>query len=301
VKDSVVNLLVFLLVFVGAAAFFLGTYALAMGLVPGGRGLVFLSPYAAALFPALLCALLVALYRAFHRPGSFTVTWLFLGAAFLLLLTLSVPVIEGLPPVRTADASPLVPGRFLPLEDDSLLLSDGRASVLIPAEGGDLAVSERTEFDPLNQRFVLSEGGTRALGSSGPERQYFQYTPALVSIQTDFLALYTVLRESAQHDGLLYWAQAGALTWLFLGLYLAFALRTWPLVHGIFMLVLLRIAVWAAVYAFWSVPALVDVWLPGPAGEGLRHWAPVGLVATAAATLFFMTWLSKPHRGRETA
>lgn len=297
-KDSVLNLLVFLLVFVAAAAFFLAMYGLAMGLVPGGRGLVFASPYAAALLPSLLVALLVALYRAHRRPGAFTLTWVFLALAFEGLLALSLPVIEGLPPVRAADASPLVPGRFLPLDDGSLLLSDGKASIVVPAGSDDLRVTERTEYDPLNRRFVFSTGEPAALGSSGPEKLYYQYTPALMALQTDFLAIYRTLQASWQTDALLFWAQTATITWLFLGLYLAFALRTWPLVHLVLMLVLVRAALWLAVYSFRGVPAVAALWIPGPAGGQWGPWLGLLLMATAAATLFFMTWLAKPHRER---
>lgn len=297
-KDSLLNLLVFLLVFIGSAVFFLGTYGLSMILVPGGRGLVFASPYAAALMPALLCALMVALYRSFHRPGVFAVTWVLLAAGFFLTLTLPVPVIQQMPSVRASDDTPVVPGRFFPLEDGSLLLSTGNSAVVVPQDGTPMQVAPLAQYDSLNGRIVLSTGEAKAIGSSGPERLYYQYTPELASLQTDLLAIYQILRDSWTQNPLLFWFQAWAITWIFLGLYLAFSLKTWPLVHMVLMLVLVRLALVFLVYAFWALPLVVDQWVNGPTAAGLKAWCPVVLVDVAAATLFFMTWLSKPHRRR---
>jgi hypothetical protein len=117
-----------------------------------------------------------------------------------------------------------------------------------------------------------------------------------VSLQTDLLALYSVLRDSSLQQPFVFWFQAAAISWLFLGLYFFFSLKTWPLVQVVVVLVLVRLAVTFLVYAFWSLPALVDLWSPGSGGHWLRVWAPIGLVTVAAATLFFMTVLSKPHR-----
>lgn len=297
VKDSFLNLLVFLLVFAAAAVCALTFYGLAYSLIPGGRGLVFSNPYAAALVPSLMTGLLVAQYRAVHRPGRFPVTWALLAAAFLLLLTLPIPLIQQTPPLRASDSSPLVPGRFLPLSDGSLLLSAGNASLLVPPEAGDtMGVSAQTQYDPLNQRFVFSAWDPKALGNSGPERGYYQFTPALESLQKDLLALYLVLRNSSDQAPLVFWFQAAAVTWLFLGFFFFFSIKTWPLVHVVLLLLLSRLALIFLVYAFWSVPPLVDLWTQGPVRDWMRVWAPIGLVGVAAATLFFMTWLTKPHR-----
>lgn len=295
-KDSFLNLLVFLLVFVGAAVFLLAAYSLSMTLVPGGKGLIFASPYAAALMPSLLFALVVALYRSLRHPGWFPMTWLFLAGAFLLTLTLPLPLIQQLPSVRASDESPLVPGRFLTMADGSLLLANGHSAVVVPQDGTPMEASSLAEYDGLNQRFVLSSGEVKALGPSGPERNYFSYTPPLVSLNTDLLALYTTLRDTMARDSLLFWNQAWAITWLFLGLYLAFSLKTWPLIHVVLVLLLARLGLVLLVYAFWTVPLLVDLWVPPQAVPGLRDWAPVGLVDLTAATLFFLTVLSKPHR-----
>lgn len=295
-KDSLLNLLVFLLVFVGTALFTLATYALSLSLVPGGKGLVFANPYAAALIPGLLVGLVVALYRSLRRPGRFSVTWLLLAGAFLLLLTLPLPLIQQMPSVRASDDTPAVPGRFLPLADGSLLLPTGTSAVLVPSDSGPMQTVPRWEYDGINQRFLLSNGEAKALGSSGPERSYYSFTPALASLQLDMLAVYTTLKSSLDTDALLFWMQAWAITWLFLGIYLSFSLKTWPLVHIVLVLLLVRLALMVLVYAFWSVPLLVEIWLPGSEGAWLRHWAPVFVVDVAAATLFFLTWLSKPHR-----
>lgn len=297
VKDSLLNLLVFLLVFVVVALLFLVNYGLALLLVPGGKGLVFSNPFAAALFPALLGALVAAQYRSVHHPGRFPVTWGLQAAAFFLLLTLPLPFLQQMPSVRASDESPLVPHRFLPLEDGSLLLSSSPpATILIPSDGGLMTVSTVTQYDPLNQRFVFSGQDPKALGTTGPERQYFQYTSALVSLQTDLLALYSILRDSAFQQPLLFWFQAAAVTWLFLGLYFFFSLKTWPLVQIVLVLILVRLGIVFLVYSFWSLPALIDLWLPGPSYLWLRTWGPVGLISVAAASLFFMTMLAKPHR-----
>lgn len=299
-KDSLLNLVLFLLVFLGSAVLFLATYGVALVLVPEGRGLVFSSPYAAALWPSLLVALVVALYRSSRRPGQFSVTWSLLGSAFFLIVTLSLPVIQQMPPVRAADSNPAITGRFLPLEDGSLLLSKGQSSLLVPPPGAAMSVSSQTQYDPLNRRFVFSNDAPRALGSTGPEQAYFEYTPELAALQRDFLALTKVLRDSSNAEPLLFWFQAAMITWLFLGLYFFFSLKTWPLVHVVLVLSLMRLSVVFLVYAFLSVPALIDLWVPSPFAAWARSWGPVIFVGSAASTLFFMTWLSKPHlqRGR---
>lgn len=290
VKDSVLNLLVFLLVSVAAMVFLVGLYFLSLFLVPGGKGLVFSNPYASALIPSLLAGLLTAQYRAVRRPGTFPLTWAFLAGAFFLLLTLPIPIIQSMPPVRASDESPLVDGRFLRLDDGSLLLATGQSSVLIP-ESDTMSASTLTQYDPLNQRFVFSSGDPKAVGR-GPEQSYFQYTPALASLQTDVFVVYSLLRDGWPHQGL-FWADALVVTWLFLGFFFFFSLRTWPLVHIILLLLLVRLGLSFLVYAFWSLPVLVEAWAPG---AGLADVAPIILVGVAAATLFFMTWLTKPYR-----
>jgi len=297
VKDALLNLLVFLLVFVVVAVLFLANYGLALLLVPGGKGLVFANPFAAALFPALLGALVAAQYRSVRRPGIFAVTWGLQAVAFFLLLTLPLPFLQQMPSVRASDDTPLLTHRFLPLEDGSQLLSSAPpAAILVPSDGGVMTVSPLAQYDPLNQRFVFSNETPRAVGSTGPERAYFQYTSALVSLETDLLAIYTVLRDNSFQQPVVFWFQAAVVTWLFLSLYFFFSLRTWPLVQIVLVLVLVRLTILFLVYAFWSVPALIDLWVPHQAGSGYRTWAPIGLIAAAAASLFFMTWLAKPHR-----
>jgi len=298
VKDAVLNLLVFLLVFLLVAAFFLAEYQFGLLLVPGGKGLVFANPFAGALFPALLGGLVAAQYRSVKRPGRFVVTWSLQALAFFLLLTLPLPWLTTMTPVRAADATPLVDQRFVPLEDGSLLVKVApEATVLIPAEGGTMTVSSRTQFDALNQRFVFAEGDPRALGSTGPERNYFQYTDALFSFQRDLLGVYTVLRDNARLQPLVFWAQALAITGLFLGFYFFFSLKTWPLVRFVLVLLFLRLAVAGLVYAFWGLPALVLLWFPTM--PALATWGPVVLVGVGAASLLFMTLLTKPHRQEE--
>jgi len=296
VKESLLNLLVFLLAFVAAAVFFLATYGVAMVLVPGGRGLVFSNPFAAALMPSLLAALVVTQFRSIRRPGRFAVTWSLVAGAFLLLLALPIPLIQQMPSLRAADASPLVADRFLTLADGSLILSSGTATVLVPAGAGPMDVSDRAQYDTLNHRFVFSAGEPRELGSTGPERAYFQYPPALASLETDLLALFSTLRTSADTNPGLSWLQAWSMAWLFLGLWVVYSIRTWPLVHVVLVLVLGRLALFFLVYAYWSVPALAQLWLAGPGAAFVATWAPVLLVDSVAASLFFMTWLTKPHR-----
>lgn len=292
-KDSVVNLLVFLLVSVGVMVFLVALYLLNLLLVPGGKGLVFSNPYAAALLPALITGLLTAQYRAVRRPGRFVLTWAVLAGAFVLLLSLPVPIIQSMPPVRASDASPLVDGRFLRLEDGSLLLATGKASVLIPEESP-MSVSAQTQYDPFNQRFVFSSGDPKPVGT-GPEQQYFQYTPPLASLQTDFLAVYSVLRDGWAHPWE-FWARVVVITTLFMGFFFFFSIRTWPLVHIILLLFLVRLGLVFLVYSFWSLPALASLWLPGASNAWVGVWAPIVLIGTAGATLFFMTWLAKPYR-----
>jgi len=258
--------------------------------------LVFSNPFAAALLPGLLAGLVAAQYRAVRRPGMFPVTWTFLAVGFFFVLSLSIPLIQQMPPVRAADATPWVPNRFLPLADGSSLFVSGKATVLIPQDAQAMSVSSDTQFDALNQRFVFSTGLPKDLGSTGPERTYFQYTPALASLQTDLLALYTVLRDSFSTQPFVFWFQSWAVTWLFLGFFFFFSLRTWPLVHIVLVLLLIRLGLMFLAYSFWSVPALVDLWVPSEGTNWLRTWAPIFLIDVAAASLFFMTWLSKPYK-----
>ncbi len=63
---------------------------------------------------------------------------------------------------------------------------------------------------------------------------------------------------------------------------------------GRFCLVMARLAISFLVYAFWSLPNLLEIWAPGM--TWLKTWAPLLLIDIAAATLFFMTVLTKPHR-----
>lgn len=297
VKEALLNLLVFLLVFVLVATLFLAYYGIALLLVPGGKGLVFSNPFAAALIPALLGGLVAAQYRSVHRPGRFVVTWSLQAGAFFLLLTLPLPYLQQMPPVRASDDTPLLPLRFLPMEDGSMILSpQPPTTILVPSDGGLMTVSPVTQFDPLNQRFVFSSTAPRALGSTGPEREYFQYTKALVSFQTDLLALYTVLRDNLLQHPFVFWFQAAVVTWLFLGVYFFFSLKTWPLVQIVLVLIVVRLCLLFLVYAFWSLPALIDLWIPAPGTGWVRTWGPIGFVGVAAASLFFMTLLSKPHR-----
>jgi hypothetical protein len=296
VKDSLLNLLVFLLVFLGVAALFIGYYSVALMLVPGGKGLVFANPWAGALLPALLGGLVVTLARSVHRPGKFRITWLLIAGAFLLLLTLPIPLFQQMAPVRAADAVPATPGRFLPLEDGSQLLTTPPTTVLIPTTDDPMTVSSLVQYDALNQRFVIPGQDPKPLGSTSPERAYFQYTPALISFQTDLLGLYSVLRDSVSANPLAFWARAWSITWLFLGLYFFFSLKTWPFVQIVVVLVAVRLALSFLVYAYWTVPALVDLWQSPAIAGWLRIWAPIVLVDVAAAALTSMTWLAKPHR-----
>lgn len=293
VKESLLNVLVFLLVFAAMVVVFVGTYGLGLALIPGGRGLIFANPYAGALLPSLLIALVVALYRSSRRPGMRLVTWLGLAASFFLLLTLPLPWLQQMPPVRSIDDTPLVPGRFLALEGGATLLSQGNAAAVIPTEGELMRVARLAEYDALNQRFVLSTGDVLALGATGPERRYYEYTPTLASFQTDLFAVYSVLRDHSQLP-LLFWAQAWSVTWLVLGLGLVFSIRTWPLVHLILVVVLARLGLVFLVYAFWTLPPLLELWVPG--ASWLHDWGPVILVNVAAATLFFMGLVSPPAK-----
>lgn len=300
-KDAVLNLLVFVLGFLAVAALFLVFYSLTLGLVPGGRGLVFASPYAAALFPGLLGGLFLAQFRAVRYPGRFVLTWLALAAGFFLILTLSLPVIQALPPVRAADAAPLVPGRFLKLDDGSSLLAPFSRSgvagptVTLPPGAQPMVVATDTQYDPLNQRFVFSVGEPRGLAPLGPEQRYFGYPAGILSMQTDLLALVTVLKTSLAQQPAVFWVQAAAITWLFMGFLFFFSLRTWRLALLVILLLAARLALVFLTYAFWGVPALIDQWLSGPWADLLRLWAPLILVLSVASSLFFMTWLSKPH------
>lgn len=295
-KDAVLNLLVFLLVFVVTVFVFLVAYNLSLVLVPGGKGLIFANPYAGALLPGLLVGLVAAQFRAVRRPGLFPVTWVLLASGFFLLLTLSLPVIQGIPSVRPADAIPLVPNRFLPLADGSSLLTSGTSTVLIPRGTEFMSVASDSQFDPMNQRFVFSSGEPKALGSTGPEKNYYQYTPALASLQTDFLAIYDVLRDSFTQRPTVFWLQAATITWLFLGMFFLFSLKTWPLVHVVLVLSVMRLILMFLVYAFRGLPALVDLWAPVDTALWLRIVAPLILVGVASAALFFMTWLAKPWK-----
>jgi hypothetical protein len=306
VKDSLLNLLLFTVTFAVVAVFVLGAYFLYNSLVPGGRGLIFGSPWATALFPGLLVALLVAQYRSVHHPGRFLFTWLALAGAFFLLLSLSIPAIGQAPSIRSPDAPPLVSGRFLLLEDDGSLLAPpgkpvegqfARGVLSIPSNQSPMVLLESVPFDPLNQRFLLpaDQGGAKSLLETGPERAYFGYPDFYRSLQEDLFVVYQALRQSWGSNGSLYLAQAGAITGLFLGLFAFFSFRTWPLVQLILVLFMLRVAVGFLAYSLNGLPVVVSNWWPDPGMGFLRQWIPVVWVALASAALVFTTVLTKPH------
>jgi len=292
VKEATVNLLVFLLVFALSAVLLLGLYTLALLLIPGGRGLVFANPYAAALFPSLLVALTVAQARSVKHPGNFRLTWALQWIAFFFLLTLPLPWIDSMPPVRISDANPLRNHHFLPLQDGSQLLGSGQTSVLIPGDGQPMEVSQETQFDSLNQRFVFSNLPPKNLGSLDPEQEYYQFTPGLESLELDLLAVYSKL--SKPQNLVILWFEAAVISWLFLGGYLLFGLRTWSLVKIVALLILIRLEIILMVYSLWSLPELLKIWIPG--APALIEWSPVVLIGLSASTLFFLTFLAKPHR-----
>jgi len=307
VKDTAVTLLIFLLLFAFFASLMLGAYFLYNLLVPGGRGLIFANPYAAAVLPSLLLALMGAQYRAVHHPGRFTLTWLGLFTAFLAILLFSLPLIQKAPPLRPADAQPLVSGQFLALEDGGVLLAQpgkntsgqfARQVLWIPETRLPMVVIDQLPYDPLNQRFLLpgEQGGARAVVETGPEKAYFQYTEFYRSIQTDLFAIYLVLRAAAESDALLSLAQVTAISLLFLGLFVFFSLKTWPLVQIILVLVMARVLIAALAYAFQGLPLVVAEWVDGSTATFLQWWLPVFLALLAGGALFFMTLLTKPHR-----
>ncbi len=298
------NLLLFLLFFAFSTLFVLGAYFLYNGLVPGGRGLIFGNPWAAALFPALLVALVAAQYRSVNHPGRFTATWGALALAFFLLLTISLPLVQKAPSIRSPDAAPLVAGRFLLLEGGSLLAPPGKALqgqfsqgvLYIPGGSQPMTLLPTLPFDPLNQRFVLPTelGGARNLLSVSPERAYFGYPGFFLSLQTDLFAIYQGLKSSLETNLTLYLAQAGVITLVFLGLFCFFSFRTWPLVQIILVLFMLRVCVAFLAYCLLGLPEVVQAWWPG--SNFLRSWVPVGWMALAGLALFFTTIMTKPHQ-----
>jgi hypothetical protein len=306
VKDSLLNLLLFSLTFALVALFVLGAYFLYNSLVPGGRGLIFASPWATALFPALLVGLIVAQYRSVHHPGRFLVTWIALAVAFFLLLSLSIPAIGQAASIRSPDAPPLVSGRFLLLEDNGSLLAppgqpiEGQfaSGVLsIPGNQAPMSLLESLPYDPLNQRFLLpiDQGGAKSLLETGPERAYFGYPDFYRFLQEDLFTVYQALRQSWNSNATLYLAQTAAITGVFLGLFAFFSFRTWPLVQLILVIFMVRVAIVFLTYSLNGLPAVVASWWPDPSTGYLRDWIPVAWMALAAATLLFITVLSKPH------
>ena len=305
-KDSVVNLLVFSILFAMVALFVVGEYFLYNLLVPGGRGLIFGSPWATALFPALLIALIGAQYRAVHYPGRFTITWLFLAGGFFFLLLFSFPAIDKAPSIRSPDAPMLVPGRFLMLEDKGALFPPpgqtvagqfARGVVSIPGNQSPMSMLEGVGFDPLNQRFLLpgDQGGAKSLQQTGPERAYFGYPEFLKSLQNDLFAIYQVIKGSQENQVPLFVAQCAVVTLLFLGLFVFFSFKAWPLVQIILVLFMTRVELGFLAYSLVSLPQVVQQWWPG--ARLLQDWLPVGWIAMAGLALFFMTRLTKPYQG----
>lgn len=295
VKDALLNLLVFLLVFAGAALFFLGTYSLGLALIPGGKGLIFANPWAAALMPSLICGLVLALFRASFRPGNFGWTFLSWLAAFFLLLTLTIPVIESMPAVRAADAAPDVMGRFLPLDKGNVLLKTPDGAVLIP-EGVPMTATARAEYDALHERYILANGSQQQLASTLPEEEYFRYPAPVASIQSDFLSVYRILKEGWMQKSPWYWGQSLVIAWLFVSISFLLIFRVPPLVHAIFSLVLARLFLAWTVYALWQVPALIQSWLPSPWAGLAGQIVPLLLLGLTAATCFFLIWLHPPKQ-----
>ena len=306
-KDSVVNLLVFSLLFAMTALFVVGEYFLYNLLVPGGRGLIFGSPWVAALFPALLIALIAAQYRSVHYPGRFAFTWLFLAGGLFFLLLFSFPAIDKAPSIRSPDAPLLVPGRFLMLEHKGVLFAPPgqtvagqftRGVLSIPGNQSPMTMLEGVGFDPLNQRFLLpgEQGGPKSLQQTGPERAYFGYPEFLKSLQNDLFVIYQVLKGSQETQALLYLAQCAVVTLLFLGLFVFFSFKAWPLLQIILVLFMTRVELGFLAYSLVSLPQVVQQWWPG--ATFLQDWLPVGWIALAGLALFFMTMLTKPRGGK---
>lgn len=308
-KDTVFSVFIFLVTFAVIASIFVGFYYLYLLLVPGGKGLIFSQPLAAALLPALVGGMLFALFHAVHNPGKFVLTYCTLTLLTFLILSLSLPIILKMPSVVTIDQAPLRPNSFIKLADDSSLyrpMADNDIPqgqfltnlVFIPSNERPMAVVNSTQYDPFNYRFIFSTPVQTAipLKETSYEEDYFKYSDLVQSLQNDFFKIYLSLKNSFETDPLRFYLTCFCLSLLLIGLLFFFNLKTWPLIQWIFVLIVARVLLAFISFCLWSVPYIVEPWFSSTSSTFYKLWTPVFLIGLAGSSLFFMSILTKPHR-----
>lgn len=308
-KDSIISLFIFLLVFIAVLSVFTGFYFLYSVVVPGGKGLIFSNPFMQGFFAGLVTGLLFALFHAVHFPGRFIATYCTLTLVVFLILSFVFPVVLKVPTPSLLDFSPLKQGQFLTLADESKIYQPDnipqaaqgqfyRKILVIPTQNKPMEILTDGQFDPLNKRFLLSPTipNPIPLKDITPEQEYFGFPDMIKSFQMDFFKIYTELKITLDSDQIRFFCITACLSILFMGLLFFFSLKTWPLIQWVFVLIVLRLMIAYAALCLWDIPAMVEPWF-SPASSGFyKLWTPVFLLGLAGSVLFFMSLLTKPHR-----
>ncbi|NNM68237.1 MAG: hypothetical protein HKM06_09525 [Spirochaetales bacterium] len=304
-KESVLNVFVFLLVFTAALVVELAFSALFLFIVPGGQGSFFARPTAGALYPALVVGLLISAARVAHKPGRFWVSYTGVLLAGFLLMTISFPLIQNQKVLSTA-VLPESQGEFWILDhQEKLYLPEQEQprqqfvqnAVLIPAKGP-MQVVPQIQYDPWNKRFLLPGGVARGWALDTPSQRLFSFPGALRHLEADFYTIYFTLHRAWNRDLVFFGVLSLLFVALFLGLQTLFAYKTWPLVVWLLTLALARLFLVFVVFCLSGVPNILEPWLPA-VSSSLRDWLGLAVLALGVLFLFFLNLVVKrDQRGK---
>ena len=304
-KDSVLNIFVFLLVFTAALVVVLAFSALFLFIVPGGQGSFFARPTAGALYPALVGGLLISAARIAHKPGRFWVSYAGVLLAGFLLMTISFPLIQNQSALSAA-VLPEAQGEFWSLDHQEKLYLPPQArprqqfvqnAVLIPAKGP-MQVVAQIQYDPWNKRFLLPGGLARGWALDTPSQRLFSLPGALRNLESDFYTIYFTLHRTWNQDLVFFATLSLLFVALFLGVQTVFAYKTWPLVVWILTLAIARIFLVFVVFCLRGVPSILEPWLP-TASSAMRDWLGLAVLALGVVFLFFLNLVVKrDQRGK---
>jgi hypothetical protein len=305
VKDSVLNVLLFLLVFAATLVVELAFSALFLFIVPGGQGSFFARPTAGALYPALVGGLLISAARIAHKPGRFWVSYASVLLAGFLLMTISFPLIQN-QRVLSAAVLPEATGEFWSLDHQDKLYLPAQAqlqqqfvqnAVLIPAQGP-MQVLTQIQYDPWNKRFLLPGGLARGWSLDTPSQRLFSFPGALRNLESDFYTVYFTLHRAWKTDFLFFGALSLLFVALFLGVQTVFSYKTWPLVVWILALAVARLFLVFVVFCLNGVPSILEPWLPS-VSSSLRDWLGLSVLGLGVVFLFFLNLVvNRVQRGK---
>lgn len=302
-KDTIVNLLFFLLLFAGAVTGLAGLSVLYSAVVPGDYGALFANPFAFALLPALFIAAIATLGRLSHQPKSFNSNYWTLFLVVWVLLVSLIPVGAGTFKLFSPDQFPLPTGRVIEAGDSRFYLVKNETAkkpfggqilgpVILAEPEAPLRLEKSAVFDPANQRLVVqgAEITTFPVAGESQESRYFNQGPIIREILLEIRSLFTALAQ-AQASPWLYILQTGILTLLLLGLFTFFSFKAFPLVKWVLVLISGRLLIWVWAYAHVETPRILAGVLPSPWLELF----PEAFLLLIGVTLFWLTLLIKPQ------